>query len=176
MVVPRSLVGAVAFLVGLWLALAVLRPLVASGAELGLSGDVRGLTSLEGQLHESVNAWRAGRHLVPLERSRALDAVARRHSADMAQRGYLAHVSPDGLNPVDRIQAGGLHGFTLAGENVGMTNRPRPNHEVLHGWIASPAHYENLAAPAYNATGIGIARAADGTLYYTQLYLTFPRR
>ena len=35
--------------------------------------------------------------------------------------------------------------------------------------------FENLIAPAFNATGVGIARRADGTLFYTQVYVTFPR-
>ena len=36
-------------------------------------------------------------------------------------------------------------------------------------------HRRNLLSPPFNTTGIGIARAADGSLIYTQLYLTFPR-
>jgi uncharacterized protein YkwD len=93
----------------------------------------------------------------------------------MATRGYFSHDTPEGANPVDRIQAGGIADFALAGENVGMTSRTAPNAEIFHGWLASPDHYENLAAPAFNATGVGIARRADGTLFYTQVYVTFPR-
>ena len=65
--------------------------------------------------------------------------------------------------------------MTLAGENVGLTNRPNPNREIVEGWIASPVHRANLLHPAFNATGVGVARAADGTLYYTQVFVTFPR-
>jgi uncharacterized protein YkwD len=93
----------------------------------------------------------------------------------MATRGYLSHDTPEGLNPVHRIQAGGVQDFTLAGENVGMTSRAAPNAEIFQGWLASRDHFENLAAPAFNATGVGIARRADGTLFYTQVYVTFPR-
>ena len=47
--------------------------------------------------------------------------------------------------------------------------------EILVGWIASPVHRQNLYAPPWNATGIGVAQGADGSFYYTQLYLTYPR-
>jgi uncharacterized protein YkwD len=36
-------------------------------------------------------------------------------------------------------------------------------------------HRRNLLAPAFNTTGVGTARAADGTLYFTQLYVTFAK-
>ena len=121
-------------------------------------------------------AVRTREGLVPLTREPALDAVAREHSVDMAVRHYFAHETPEGLTPPDRLARGGIEGITLAGENVGLTSRGDPNREILEGWLASPEHRRNLLMPAFNATGIGIARAADGTLFYTQVYVTRPRR
>jgi uncharacterized protein YkwD len=173
---PATLPQAIGFLIGVWLAIVLLTPIGARGdTGAGLSGDVRGLAALEHELAETVNGWREGRNLVPLTRIPALDAVARAHSADMASRGYFSHDTPEGANPVDRLMAGGVEHFSLAGENVGMTSRQSPNAEIFQGWLASREHYENLSAPAFNATGVGIARRADGTLFYTQVYVTFPR-
>lgn len=166
---PRTPGHALWFLLGLWLSLALLTPLFAVRA--GATGPAE----LEDALHRAVNAFRAGQDLVPLERRPALDAVARAHSADMAARGYLAHRTPEGADWVDRLRAAGVDGFAMAGENVGLTSRGNPNVEILEGWKASPVHRQNLVARFYNATGVGVARAADGTLYYTQLYLSFPR-
>jgi uncharacterized protein YkwD len=166
---PRTVGRAAAFLLGFWLALWLLQPLAAH------AGSPDPFAALEDGLAASVNDTRAEYHRVALERMPALDAVAREHSVDMARRHYMSHDTPEGLNPVDRIQRGGVDGMTLAGENVGLTNRPDPNREILEGWLHSPAHRENLLAPAFNATGVGIARAADGTFYYTQVYVTFPR-
>ena len=45
----------------------------------------------------------------------------------------------------------------------------------MSAYFASPVHRKNLHAPPFNRTGVGIARAADGTYYYTQLYVTVPR-
>jgi uncharacterized protein YkwD len=130
---------------------------------------------MEQQLHQSVNAFRGRHGLIPLTRDAALDAVARGHSTDMAARRYLSHENPEGLNWVDRLQKAGVRGFSMAGENVGQTNRRLPNAEIFEGWKHSPAHRQNLTARPFNRTGLGIARGPDGTLYYTQLYLTFPR-
>jgi len=168
---PRTLWQGLAFVLGFAIALA-LSPFGSKPAR-GDSGAAPH-AQLEASLHSMVNAERAGRHLIVLERDPALDAVARAHSADMARRRYFAHVNPEGLNPVDRIQAAGVDDFTLAAENAGQTDRGDPAREILQGWIASPVHRRNLHAPPFNRTGIGIARAADGTFYFTQLYLTVP--
>jgi uncharacterized protein YkwD len=165
--VPRNVREALLFLLGLWLALEVMVPLAARAES--------DLAALEADLARSVNAWRVEHHLKPLERRPDLDAVARAHSQDMARRGFFSHETPEGANWVDRLQRSGVEGFSMAGENVGLTSRAEPNREILNGWIHSPAHRENLEARPFNATGIGIARAANGTLYYTQVYLTFPR-
>jgi uncharacterized protein YkwD len=133
------------------------------------------LARMEAALHRSVNRFRSEQRLIALSRDPALDAVARAHSEDMVARHFFAHESPDGHNCVDRLERFGVQGFSLAGENVGMTDRANPNQEILDGWLASPVHRENLTARPFNTTGIGIARAPDGTLLYTQLYVSFPR-
>lgn len=168
---PRNPWQALAFILGFALALA-LSPF---GSRPARGDDGAPFAGLEAQLYASVNAERARKHLIQLERDPALDAVARAHSADMARRHYLAHVNPEGLNPLQRIQAAGIDGFTLAAENAGQTDRAEPTREILQGWIASPVHRSNLYAPSFNCTGVGIARAADGTYYFTQLYITIPR-
>jgi uncharacterized protein YkwD len=165
---PRTLGQAFAFLFGLWLAL-WLSPFGASGEPGG------GFADLEASLHRGVNDARAERHLVPLERRADLDAVALAHSRDMVARHYFAHESPEGENALHRLERAKVAGFTLAAENLGITDRPDPNREILRAWIESEAHRTNLFSPPFNATGIGIARAPNGSLVYTQLYVTYPR-
>jgi uncharacterized protein YkwD len=171
--VPRTLVQAAAFLFGLWLAL-LLWPGRADAASAEPAPPAP-FAALEATFHEQVNGFRSSQHLITLRRLPEIDRVARAHSEDMAQRHYLSHVSPEGRNPVDRLRDGGVSGFSLAAENAGMTSRGNPNSEIFQGWLHSPVHRRNLVAPPFNATGIGIARAADGTFYYTQLYITLPR-
>lgn len=168
---PRTLSDAVGFVAGLWLATALLLPIGAPWA----SAEDPGLALLESRLHLAVNDFRREQHLIPLERRPDLDRVARAHSEDMARRGFFAHESPEGLDWVGRLQLAGVSGFRMAGENVGQTNRAEPNREIFEGWKQSPVHRENLMSRPMNATGVGIARAADGRLFYTQLYLHYPR-
>ena len=57
-------------------------------------------------------------------------------------RSFLrpSHQSPDGRSWVDRIAAGGVEGFAMAGENVGFTSQAPPNvvaaggHSGLLAW------------------------------------------
>jgi uncharacterized protein YkwD len=167
---PRNLIQALAFLIGFWIAL-MLSPFTTWAADREESP----FAGLEAELHREVNADRAERHLLQLVRRPELDAVARSHSADMARRGYLSHVTPEGVDPLGRLDRAGIAGFSLAAENAGQTSKSDPNREILAAWLASPVHRQNLFAPPWNATGIGIAQAPDGTFYYTQLYVTYPR-
>ena len=166
---PRTLGQAFAFLFGLWLALS-LSPFGANGEERRSA-----FADLESALHRAVNDARKERKLIPLERRADLDAVALAHRQDMVDRHYMAHESPEGHNALHRLERARISGFTLAAENLGITDRPDPNREIVRAWIASEVHRTNLFSPPFNATGIGIARAPNGSLVYTQLYLTFPR-
>jgi len=169
--VPRTPTQAIGYFLGFWLALA-LSPLIvntASGAEPS------NLTSLEENLLAQVNRVRSDHHLVPLVRRTDLDRVAIAHSLDMARRGYFSHQSPEGANPVDRLQQGGVTDMRLAAENLGKTTQADPSTQIVRSWLQSPDHRNNMLAPALNFTGIGIARGADGSLIYTQVYILVPR-
>lgn len=168
---PRTPRHAFWMLLGLWAWLALVGPI---GARWAFAEDPQ-LARLEQQLHGAVNDFRRAQKLIPLERRADLDAVARAHSEDMVRRGFFAHENPDGELWHHRIDRAGISGYTMAGENVAQTNEPDPNRAVLTGWENSADHRRNLEFRAFNATGVGIARAPDGRLFYTQLYVTFPR-
>ncbi|MBW2494881.1 MAG: CAP domain-containing protein, partial [Deltaproteobacteria bacterium] len=83
--------------------------------------------------------------------------------------------SPEGDNPVDRLQRAGIGDMHLAAENLGKTTQSNPSAEIVESWLRSPDHRGNLLAPALNFTGIGIARGIDGSLIYTEVYILVPR-
>lgn len=170
---PRTPHQAGAFLIGLWIAFC-LSPLTVKVATAD-GRATQGTAELEVALLEQVNAVRASHHLIPLRRAAELDRVAKAHSLDMVRRNYLSHHDPEGGSPVDRVSRGGLEGFTLVAENLGMTDHPDPNAEIVSRWLQSPDHRRNLLAPPFNHTGIGIARGRNGSLVYTQVYVTIPR-
>ena len=165
--VPRTPLQGMAFLLGLWLALSV--------APWASAESAAPFAALEQDLHRAVNGVRAQQHMIALERRADLDAVARAHSLDMVRRHYFAHHSPEGADALARLEGAGVDGFTLAAENLGITDRPDPTREIVQAWLASEVHRRNLFVPPFNATGIGIARAPNGSLVYTQLYVTYPR-
>ena len=158
-------------LLGLYAWLALVGPL---GARWAFADDPE-LRLLEQRLHVAVNDFRRAHKLVELERTPELDAVARAHAEDMVRRGFFSHENPDGQLWHQRIDRAGIGGYTMAGENVAQTNERDANRAVLTGWENSPDHRRNLEFRAFNSTGVGIARAADGRLYYVQVYVTFPR-
>src|SRR5271170_7261937 len=103
---------------------------------------VSGLTEQETQILGLVNQRRVRSGLQPLKFSPRLAVIARGHSYDMAMRHYLAHNSPDGVAPADRLSGVGI-GYRAVGENIYMDDDadsagvPR---RVLEGWLKSPEH------------------------------------
>lgn len=108
--------------------------------------------------------------LGPLEADPALMPAARAHAIDMLERGYDDHVTPDGLEPGDRVAI--LHRRLVGsvGENIagleGLTAEQLEGQigplaaEIMHGWMQSPGHRENILDPDY--THQAIAAAAKG--------------
>jgi len=41
---------------------------------------------------------------------------------------------------------------------------------AVDGWLGSPHHRENIEGN-FDRTGVGVARARDGTWYYTQIFI-----
>jgi uncharacterized protein YkwD len=125
-------------------------------------------------LLRAVNALRAEHHLRALEPKKELSEVAQSHADDMAQRHYLSHINPEGLNPLDRTRAAGVEGFRLLAENIGVTSRRgEPQRAILSEWLASPIHRANLLHPAFNSTGLGITRDAENRTITVQLYAAY---
>jgi len=131
---------------------------------------VSGLTAQETEILNLVNQQRARGGLPPLKFSPRLAVIARGHSYDMATRHYLAHNSPDGVAPADRISGVGI-GYRAVGENIYMddaadsANVPR---RAMKGWLKSPEHLANIVSGKFTETGVGIAQSADGATYVTQ--------
>lgn len=112
----------------------------------------------ETQMLALLNDERAKAGLEPLLMDDTLRKVARAHSMDMWNRSYFAHVDPDGLDPFDRMRAGGAE-FHTAGENLALA---RTTTRAMEGLMNSPGHKRNILDPSFTRVGIGVI---DGGVY-----------
>ncbi len=113
---------------------------------------------LEAKMLVLVNNERRKQGLQPLAFDTALAKVGEAHSADMFQRGYFAHVTPEGKDPFDRMREAHIR-FFLAGENLALAQTLAIAHQ---GLMNSPGHRANILRPGFGRLGIGIL---DGGVY-----------
>lgn len=102
-------------------ALALLNQVRARGASCGTRGVMPPAAAL---------AWSA-----------PLLQAASGHSADMRDRNYVAHTSPDGRGAGDRALEAGYAWRSLA-ENIAAGQRTLP--QVIDAWLTSDGHCANL--------------------------------
>ncbi|HEX5149918.1 MAG TPA: CvpA family protein [Parafilimonas sp.] len=96
--------------------------------------------------------------LHPLLPDTALRKVALAHSADMFERGYFGHLTPEGKDPFDRMREAHIR-FYLAGENLALAQTLDIAHQ---GLMNSKGHRENILRTGFGRVGIGIL---DGGVY-----------
>jgi uncharacterized protein YkwD len=121
---------------------------------------------LEQAAHNQINRYRASKELPPLKWSSAIAAPARQHSAAMASGqtsfghgGFQARVKATGVV------------FQGAAENVAYNQGYRdPVDAAIQGWLKSPGHRKNIEGN-YDTAGIGVARNANGEIYFTQVFI-----
>ena len=144
--------------------------LLATIASPAVAEDTSSLMSLRQAAINLSNAARAEAGLPDLNPSDILDQAAQDHAADMLERNYYDHITPDGDTPFDRFIAAGGNSWALSGENIATcegcpsppdTSRVRGFHE---GWMQSPGHRENILSEGFESFGFGIA--AEGNKVY----------
>jgi uncharacterized protein YkwD len=121
-----------------------------------------------------VNQHRTGMGLTALVVSPTLTKSANWKSLHMAGYRYMAHDDP--APPVarttgDRLQTCGYPvGSVGWGENIayGYTTPDA----VMTAWLNSSGHRANIENASFRAVGIGVARNASGTYYWTQNFGT----
>lgn len=136
-----------------------------------VAGDTQNVAVLavERKVFELINRQRAENNLTPLEWSDEVAKIARLHSENMAKYKFFSHLGQDGLTAVERASS---IKWRLIGENIGMTRGfENPAQVACDGWMKSLGHRENLLNGNWQETGIGVAIAADGTYYFTQVFL-----
>jgi uncharacterized protein YkwD len=103
----------------------------------------------------------------PLRLNALLRGAAEMHAQDMVSHDYFAHQGSDGSTPAQRVSATGYR-YQLVGENI--ASGPETAAEAVAGWLASPAHCENIMDPRFSESGVGYAANVSGTphIYWVQ--------
>jgi uncharacterized protein YkwD len=123
----------------------------------------------EAQIFSLINAERQHQGLPPLVYNAQLDRMAKIQAANMARFQKMAHTLPESQLPTlgDRARFVG-YPFGRMAENVAQGF---PNAEtVVQGWMHSSGHRHNVLNADVSETGIGIARAPGGGLYFCQVF------
>jgi uncharacterized protein YkwD len=129
-------------------------------------------TSDERRAFDLINVERRSRGLRPLILDGSLTRIARYHSETMARDGVLDHVDRDGLDLTGRAEVLGLRGWKALGENIAYNQGyADPTAFAVERWMISEKHRENILNGMFTHAGIGIARAADGRVFFTQVFM-----
>lgn len=137
------------------------------------AASLAGASSLERRAFDLVNAERRARGESPLAWDAELSRLARQHSLDMARSGFLDHRGPDGRDMADRARAAGIRGWQVLGENIAFNQGfEDPSGFAVQRWMGSSKHRANILNGQFTRTGIGVARAADGSIYFTQVFMS----
>jgi uncharacterized protein YkwD/uncharacterized membrane protein required for colicin V production len=113
---------------------------------------------LEADMLVMINKERSQNGLKQLQADPEMAIVARKHAADMFERGYFSHYTPEGDDPFARMKNENVSFFT-AGENLALAQTLVMAHK---GLMNSPGHRANILNPAFGRVGIGIL---DGGIY-----------
>ncbi len=131
------------------------------------------LVDFEKETFALINRKRAEFGLSPIIWSDEIAKIARLHSDNMAKFNFFSHTGLDGKMVDDRADSLGITKWKAMGENIAYNRGyQKPLECAVEKWMESPGHRENLLNSRWKESAIGIAVTADGTFYFTQVFLT----
>ncbi|MES2202804.1 MAG: CAP domain-containing protein [Patescibacteria group bacterium] len=128
--------------------------LVLAAAFVRYAGPEFSAAVIQSEVIALTNTERVQNNVGVVTENALLDKAAAAKAADMAAKGYFAHVSPDGTVPWHWIVSAGYN-YKYAGENLAV--RFNDSAEVVNAWMASPTHRANIVKGQYTQIGVGIA-------------------
>jgi uncharacterized protein YkwD len=104
----------------------------------------------------------------PLALDPALTQAALDHSRDMAEHDAFDHRGHDGSTPNVPVERAGFGAHRIVGENI-AAGAMTPS-QVTEGWLASPAHCENIMDGRFTLIGIAFAEnlRTSSAVFWTQ--------
>jgi uncharacterized protein YkwD len=117
---------------------------------------------MEDEVVDLVNEQRVRAGCEPLIVDPRLVASAEGHSTDMAERGYFAHTTPEGVTFRDRILSAG---YANPGTAENIARGQSDAQQVMDSWMASDAHRANILDCDLSRLGVGLD---ENGMYWTQ--------
>ena len=111
---------------------------------------------------ELINTEREKAGLSPLALNKSLFDAAMLRSAEISV--YYSHTRPDDTLCLTAFPKG----MYAMGENIAL-GFISPE-AVMHSWMNSPAHRDNILSPDFSAVGVGCLENENGYYYWTQLF------
>lgn len=126
-------------------------------------------TQIERDIMRLVNVERMRKRVDTLRWNPQLDKAAKVQAIEMAAEHRMAHDLPGAQYPTlkDRIRYAG-YGYRHLAENIAY-GFPSADYTVA-AWMKSSGHRMNILDRSSAETGIGVARAKTGELYYCQVF------
>lgn len=125
------------------------------------------MSQFQQEVVELVNQERAKAGLNPLTVNADVTAAARIRCVE--QTSSFSHTRPNGSSFSTVLDEQGVN-YMSAGENIAYGQRTPK--EVMNAWMNSQGHRENILNSRYTSIGVGCYQAPNGTLYWTQLFIS----
>lgn len=148
-------------------------------------------SQLEAMILEAVNERRLEQGLEEVRISEELSEVARKHSRNMSEAGYVGHVDPSGTDVVRyREDCKGLSDLgnlsyseniarSWHGEDVVPPDGGEPSfveseqgvvENIVVGWMESDWHRNNMLDDEWRTSGVGVFSNETGAVFATQAF------
>mgnify|MGYP001078724027 CR=1 FL=1 len=125
------------------------------------------MSQFQQEVVELVNQERAKAGLNPLTVNADVTAAARIRCVE--QTSSFSHTRPNGSSFSTVLDEQGVN-YMSAGENIAYGQRTPE--EVMNAWMNSQGHRENILNSRYTSIGVGCYQSSNGTLYWTQLFIS----
>ncbi len=119
------------------------------------------------KIYSLVNQTRTDAGMEKLSYRNDLQKAADKRAKELA--GEFSHTRPDGRSCFTAIKDAGVK-YICAGENIGKSNDSAQ--AMMHYWMNSQPHRENILSEKYNYTGIAVGcYEYNGYTYYVQIFI-----
>jgi uncharacterized protein YkwD len=120
------------------------------------------LNDYENAVAALINSYRVASGLNAIAYEPTLTYIAKLRSADLMDRNYFSHYTPEGTTVFDLLKANGITS-RLRGENLGqaMPAGIGSPEAFLNAWQNSPTHNANMLRAGYSYIGVGMVDNGD---------------